>query len=60
LRVADYKTDRLNPGQAQERAAAYVEQGRAYCRAVERAMGEPCLFEVIFLRTGERVEFSFT
>lgn len=55
LWVADYKTDRLAPGEARTRAAAYAPQGEAYRRAVEQSLGERCGFEVIFLRTGDRI-----
>jgi ATP-dependent helicase/nuclease subunit A len=55
LWVADYKTDRLT-GPAAQRADRYARQGEAYRRAVESALGEPCGFRLIFLRTGEVVE----
>ncbi|MBK8575902.1 MAG: UvrD-helicase domain-containing protein [Elusimicrobia bacterium] len=55
LWVADYKTDRLNPGEALVRAQRYGDQGRDYREAIEKSLGEPCGFEIIFLRTGERV-----
>ncbi|MBL0059735.1 MAG: UvrD-helicase domain-containing protein [Elusimicrobia bacterium] len=55
LWVADYKTDRVRPGEEKEHARRYAEQGRDYRAAVQKALGEPCGFEVIFLRTGESV-----
>lgn len=55
LWVVDFKTDRLAPGEADVHAQRYAEQGRDYREAVVRSMGEPCGFEVVFLRTGERV-----
>jgi ATP-dependent helicase/nuclease subunit A len=55
LWVADYKTDRVVPGEETERARRYAGQGRDYRAAVQKALGEPCGFEVLFLRTGERV-----
>ena len=55
LWVSDFKTDRIARGEAHERAQRYADQGRDYRRAVEAAVGEPCGFEIIFLRTGERV-----
>jgi ATP-dependent helicase/nuclease subunit A len=58
LRVADFKTDRISLGGAQQRAQRYADQGRDYCHAVSSALGESCGFEVIFLRTGERVVLS--
>jgi len=56
LVVVDFKTDRLGPGEAASRSESYREQGNAYAEAVSRALKEPCDFEVVFLRTGERVE----
>ena len=58
LWVADFKTDRLRPGEAPARAQRYADQGHDYRRAVESALGEPCGFEIIFLRTGERVPIA--
>ena len=55
LWVVDYKTDRLSPGEEEARAAAYATQGDDYREAVRRALGEPCGFEVVFLRSGRRV-----
>ena len=55
LWVADYKTDRVAPGEEEARAASYAAQGEDYREAVRRTLGEPCGFEVIFLRSGRRV-----
>lgn len=55
LCVIDYKTDRLSPGEEPDRAAAYAAQGADYREAVRRSLGEPCSFDVLFLRTGRRV-----
>jgi ATP-dependent helicase/nuclease subunit A len=55
LWVADYKTDRVISGQGRDRAQRYAAQGRDYREAIEKSLGEPCGFEIIFLRTGERV-----
>lgn len=55
LWVVDYKTDRVAPEEEVARAAAYAAQGADYREAVRRALGEPCGFEVVFLRSGRRV-----
>lgn len=55
LVVVDFKTDRVAAGREVERAAAYATQGRDYRDAVRRALGEPCGFEVVFLRSGRAV-----
>ncbi len=52
LWVADYKTDKVSKGDAARHAERYEPQGRAYAEAVGKALGEPCGFQVIFLRTG--------
>ncbi len=56
LWVADYKTDRVPAGGLSAAAQRYRRQGEAYQAAVQRALGEPCGFQVIFLREGEMVE----
>jgi ATP-dependent helicase/nuclease subunit A len=60
LWVADYKTDRVGPEGAAVQAARYAVQGAAYREAVRRSLNEPCGFEVIFLRTGERIPIDKT
>jgi ATP-dependent exoDNAse (exonuclease V) beta subunit len=53
--VVDYKTDAVRePKQVQERAAAYLEQGRLYQRAVREALRleKDPRFELWFLRPG--------
>ena len=56
LWVADYKTDVVPNGRARLHAQHYAPQGAAYKAAVEKALNEPCGFQVIFLRTPEAVE----
>ena len=58
LWVADFKTDRLKPGESLVRAERYAHQGRDYRTAVQRSLNEPCGFEIIFLRTAERVDLT--
>jgi ATP-dependent exoDNAse (exonuclease V) beta subunit len=55
--VADYKTDRVQPGRAGELAARYRAQGAVYVRAVQRALGleRPPRFELWLLASGEVV-----
>jgi ATP-dependent helicase/nuclease subunit A len=52
LVVADYKTSRSSDSEH------YRQQGAAYREAVERALKRPAVFEVIFLRTGERAALT--
>jgi ATP-dependent helicase/nuclease subunit A len=54
LVVADYKTDAVEPADLAAKAAAYAGQGRAYTRALARALRlpEPPRFELWFLRAG--------
>jgi ATP-dependent exoDNAse (exonuclease V) beta subunit len=56
LVVADYKTDDLDPGETEARAAAYAPQGAVYVRALQEALEleEELRFELWFLRV-ERV-----
>ena len=58
LWVADFKTDRLKPGESLVRAERYAAQGRDYRTALQRSLNEPCGFEIIFLRTAERVNLT--
>ena len=58
LWVVDYKTDRVAAGKARAAAKAYRRQAAVYREAVRRAMGEPCGFQVLFLRLGEIVELE--
>ncbi len=56
LVVADYKTDRLEPGpELRARALDYAEQGRLYVEGVQRGLGlaQPPRFELWFLHAGE-------
>jgi ATP-dependent helicase/nuclease subunit A len=55
LWVADFKTDRIKPGDAAARAQHYAPQGHFYREAVQRSLGESCGFEILFLRLSERV-----
>jgi ATP-dependent helicase/nuclease subunit A len=52
LWVADYKTDKVVPGEEKEKAEKHQKQGQLYVEAVQKAMGENCGFRVIFLRNG--------
>jgi ATP-dependent helicase/nuclease subunit A len=54
LVVADYKSDAVEQEGLAAHAAAYAGQGRAYTRALARALGlsEPPAFELWFLRAG--------
>lgn len=58
LVIADYKTTRTS-GRGD---AAWVEhyrgQGRAYVEALEKAVGRPPLFELIFLRESRSIRFK--
>jgi ATP-dependent helicase/nuclease subunit A len=56
LWVADYKTDRVPPDQIALHAQRYEKQGRAYVDAVEKALGERCNFQIIYLRLGQSVD----
>ncbi len=58
LWVVDFKTDRVKPGDSLVRAERYAHQGRDYRSAVQRSLNEPCGFEIIFLRTAERVDVT--
>ncbi len=60
LWVADFKTDRVQSGESLGRAERYAQQGRDYRTAVQRSLNEPCGFEIIFLRTAERVDLTRT
>ncbi len=55
--VIDYKTDAVAGAELARRARAYAPQGRAYCAALQRALGlaAPPRFELWFLRAGEAV-----
>ncbi|MBL0349881.1 MAG: UvrD-helicase domain-containing protein [Elusimicrobia bacterium] len=50
--VADFKTDRVTPGEEAARAREYEAQGEAYVEGIRRSLGLDCDFEVIFIRTG--------
>ena len=53
--LADFKTDRVEPGEEKDRARSYEGQGEAYLEGVRRSLGLDCEFEVIFIRTGGAV-----
>jgi len=55
LWVTDFKTDAILLGQGPAHALRYQTQGKAYVEAVWKSLGEPCGFDVVFLRTTERV-----
>lgn len=50
--AADYKTHSVTLAECVTAAEAYRAQGFAYQEAVRRAWGEPCGFEVIWIRLG--------
>ncbi|MBI4396386.1 MAG: UvrD-helicase domain-containing protein [Elusimicrobia bacterium] len=52
LWVADYKTDRLIADASEK----YMNQGRAYVNAVNETLHEPCGFQLLFLRTCEKID----
>jgi ATP-dependent helicase/nuclease subunit A len=55
LWIADYKTDRLESGEAEAKAAMYGLQARLYRQAVRSSVGEEPGFAFIFLRTGQHI-----
>ena len=56
LVIGDYKTDRVREEQAEQRAAGYAGQGKAYVEAVRSALdGMTPEFRVFFLRLGVAV-----
>ena len=55
--IVDYKTDRVAPGEAQERAKRYAAQLDTYAWAVSRITGLEVKAKIVyFLRAGEAVE----
>lgn len=53
LWVADYKTDRVKPGEEDEAASRYSIQAGIYLDGVSRALNrQPAGFKLIYLRTG--------
>jgi ATP-dependent exoDNAse (exonuclease V) beta subunit len=56
--VADYKTSRVSAGTLDSVIARYAAQGAAYQRAVREALGRDAKFELIFLRTNQRVRLT--
>ena len=56
--VADYKTSRVNVDTKSAIVERYAAQGAAYQEAILKALGQKALFEIIFLRTNERVRLS--
>jgi ATP-dependent helicase/nuclease subunit A len=57
LWIADYKTDRIEAGEAQARAQYYAQQAEVYRAAAARCLGgEAASFECVFLRPGVRIE----
>jgi ATP-dependent exoDNAse (exonuclease V) beta subunit len=55
--VVDYKTDEVEPNEAQVRAKEYALQGQIYCDTVDKALpnAHPARFELWFLYSGTRV-----
>lgn len=57
LVVADFKTDRIRPGEENERAAQYRTQLEAYSHALSRVLEEKVTRRVLyFFQTGKAVE----
>jgi ATP-dependent helicase/nuclease subunit A len=57
LVVADFKTDRLQPGEEADRAERYRAQLEAYSLALSRVLEEPvCRRVLYFFSTGAQVE----
>ena len=57
ITVLDFKSDRIRPGQEQERAQAYAPQLSAYSRALERITGRRVYRKMLwFFATGTPVE----
>jgi ATP-dependent exoDNAse (exonuclease V) beta subunit len=53
--VADYKTSRVPQTGHGTVSSRYAPQGAAYQQAVRQALGRNAVFELLFLRTNERV-----
>ena len=57
LYLADYKTDRIAPGELHQGAERYRQQAEIYTQAANQSLRrEVAAFKVIFLRTGEAIE----
>ncbi len=57
LYLADYKTDRIAPGELRQGAERYRQQAEIYTQAANQSLRrEVAAFKVIFLRTGEGIE----
>src|SRR6185503_15879953 len=57
LYLADYKTDRIAPGELRQGAERYRQQAEIYTQAANQSLRrEVAAFKVIFLRTGEAIE----
>ena len=55
--VADFKTDRLQPGEEADRAERYRAQLEAYSLALSRVLEEPvCRRVLYFFSTGAEVD----
>ena len=52
--IVDFKTDRIHPGEEEERAQVYRPQLDAYAKAISTVLEEPVCEEILyFLQTGE-------
>ena len=59
--MLDFKSDRILPGQEEERAQSYAPQLSAYSRALERITGRPvCRKMLWFFATSTPVELPKT
>jgi ATP-dependent exoDNAse (exonuclease V) beta subunit len=59
LYLADYKTDKIAPGELSQSAERYCLQAEIYSQAVAQSLRrKPAAFKIIFLRLGEAVELG--
>jgi ATP-dependent helicase/nuclease subunit A len=58
LWIADYKTDRIDPDEAADRAASYRLQADVYRDAARRCLNADVAFKFVFVRTGQMVVAS--
>jgi ATP-dependent helicase/nuclease subunit A len=59
LYLADYKTDKIAPGELNQSAERYCLQAEIYSQAVAQSLRrKPAAFKIIFLRLGEAVELG--
>ncbi|MBI4347491.1 MAG: UvrD-helicase domain-containing protein [Elusimicrobia bacterium] len=56
LWIADYKTERVSDRELAALVKRHAVQAEVYREAVRRALGKPCGFKLVFLRTGQVIE----